>query len=201
MKRRLGTGHVFEMTGSELSYLSEMPRRNSIKKSSAPDMINSFWDIIEDEVEDWSKYHIATLKGEQLYGINMKEFWSTRDKIYYFFLLKDNKPVLFASFIYEIEARAWIEDEVAKYKSKNSIVDLYKAILSSKKISFVPKRIGGKDHSKGMEKVWRNQLSKVFKTSVIKRENGHYFPTKLSIKDKEVWSDDLKNPYYVVIEK
>lgn len=180
--------------------LAEMPAYNNIKKVDkwSKDTIRSQWEVIENEVEDIEEHFVSTVKGERLYAFDMRQFWGSSAKAYQFFVLKNKTPVFFASFFYEIELRAWVEDEIGKDGSSLKLVDLYNTILGSRKISFTPKRIAGINHSPGMEKVWKNQLAKKFKTSVVSRKD--YKQTGMSIDDPGVWSKE-NNEFYVVLEK
>ena len=183
--------------------LSEMPAYNNIKKVDVwtKDTIRGLWEVIQNEVEDIEDYFFKQVQGERIYAFDMRQFWGSSGKAFQFFSLKEGVPVFIASFYYEIELSAWVEDEIGKDGSALDLPTLYKEIINSKGISFTPKRIAGKDHSEGMKKVWKNKLSKIFKVSVVSRKN--YKDTGKTVNDPDVWAKQPgdMNDFYVVLEK
>ncbi|MCG7944791.1 MAG: hypothetical protein N0C84_00435 [Candidatus Thiodiazotropha taylori] len=193
---------------TRLRRIDEMPVRNFIsnKDSWSRDKIESAWELIEQEIEDLEKYKLTTLKGEDLYFFSMRDLgWirGTNDVIK-IFLIKKDKPVFLASFYYQIELRAWVESEIAKTNSNNTVLDLYTYLLTGRKPSYANfmlknknPRIAGIDHSKGMERIWKEKLGKRFKTEVWDRKNMR--KTSKSIYDSDVWSDNDR--FIVVVQK
>lgn len=189
-------------TGIEF-YLAEMPMYNDIKKKSSwsQDTIDGLWETISNEVEDVEKYYLGSLNGERVYGFDMRQFWGAGGKSFQFFVLDKQTPVFIATFFYQTEIRAWVEDDVAKTKSRNSVEGLYDFLLTAKGVGFIPKRIAGQNHSKGMEKVWK-KFTKFKKTEVWERSAKNNFTQRkdLNFHTKGIWSE-VPNHFYVVIEK
>lgn len=125
--------------------LDEMPMRNNVRPEWSTKVINDLWELASKDV-----VKVGDIGSEEVFTVTLGS------SIFYYFLIKDGKPVFAATFERRYDINGLQEDNIAKGSSVNSAEVLYKFICNQKQKHI----ISSVSHSAGMEKVWKGFMKK-----------------------------------------